>query len=309
MGQLGIRIANVALFTVCCFQVATVFNEVSADYLRPAPTAFETTAPPAAAPRRDWSERQPILDRNLFDAQTFAVTAPPEPEPSEELEETKLPVRLLGTQVHSVRENSKAAISDKTGRKHELLHEGDSLEKHPQARVVRIERRRVVLDNKGRREELLLAEAAAPVTKARNTRDRSARRSRRSAAAASRSNRRDTGSITDRLKELQQAKTGQRDMSSLLRQDQGRLLPKWEEGQLVGMELRDVEAGGLYERIGLSEGDVITSVNGIDLDDASAASKVLPELASAEQLEIETNRGPITVGPGELDRLLAGDNE
>ncbi len=297
MGQLGIRIANVALFTVCCFQVASVFNEVSAEYLRPGLAAFATAAPTVAPATRDWRERQPILDRNVFGAQTFAMDVLPVVQ-DENLEETKLPVTLLGTQVHSVRENSKAAITDRGSRDHELLREGDSLEKHPRARVVRIERGRVVLDNQGRREELLLAEAtgapAAPARPDRSNRRRSRRASTREPAAES---------LTDRLRDLNKA-SGGLDMGTIF--SQGRLLPKWEDGALIGMELRDLEPNSLYEKIGLQEGDVITSVNGITLDDAAAASKLLPELAKGGPLEIETSGGPISVPAGVLNDAMGG---
>lgn len=296
MGHLGIRIANVALFTVCSFQVASVFNTLSADFLRPGPAALHAAPAPALQARREWAERQPILDRNLFDAQTFAAFVP-EPEPEvEDLEATKLPLRLLGTQLHSVRENSKAVVTDRGARDHELVWEGDSFEKHPQAKVIRIERGRLIIDNQGRREELLLAEESNLPAPRPSRADR--RQSRRAASRAA-----ETPSLTDRLRQLQDR--GGRDMGSIL--SQGRPVPKWEDGQLVGMELRDVEPGGLYDKVGLAEGDVITGVNGIQLDNAADASRVLAELTSAESLEIETTNGTISVDQGQLDELLGGD--
>jgi general secretion pathway protein C len=306
MGQLGIRIVNVALFTVCCFQIASVFNDVSAGYLRPGPGSFAAVAPGAAPAARAWDERQPILDRNLFGAETFAAEPLSEPEP-EELEVTTLPVTLLGTQVHSVRKNSKAAILGRGSRQHELLHEGDTFEKHPEARIIRIERGRVILRNEGRREELLLAAACAADTRSTPAPDRSARRrSRRPSKSTPAAT---SASLTERLRDLQKSKSRSepsdgRDLASILRQ--GRLVPQFAEGssQMVGMELRDIEPGSIYEKVGLNEGDIITSVNGIVLDNAGAVSKVLPELASAEQLEIETTSGPITVTQEELSELL-----
>jgi type II secretion system protein C len=301
MGQLGIRIVNVALLTVCSFQVASVFNEVSANFLQPGPSAYAATAAfPAPAPR-DWAQRKAIIDRNVFGAQTLSDFQPePEPEP-EDIEATKLPVTLLGTQVHSVRENSKAAIAERGARDHELLWEGDELASHQGVRVVRIERGRVVLDNKGRREELLLDEASN-VPLARTQPDRSSRRQSRRAAARTPS--RTPTPITERLKELRDANSGVRNMGSIL--SQGRPVPKWENGELVGMELRDVEPGGLYEKVGLAEGDIITAVNGIELDNAADASKVLAELSTADSLEIETTDGTISVSAEDLPELLGG---
>ena len=47
---------------------------------------------PAVHAPRHWDDRKPILDRNLYGAQIFALDLKPEPEPQEDLEETKLPM-------------------------------------------------------------------------------------------------------------------------------------------------------------------------------------------------------------------------
>ena len=302
MGRLGIRIANVALFTLCCFQVAAVFNEVSADFLMPGPSSFDAGPAPAAVPARSWEHRKPILDRNLFGAQMFAQ-ALPEVETTEELDGTKLPVRLLGTQVHSVRENSKAAITDKGGRFHELLYVGDTLERHPKARVVKIERGRIILQNKGRREELVLAGAVGGAEPKRT--DRRPRSRRRSA-----SNKPPTATpLTERLRELQLDKNEGRSARSLF--NQAKIIPKWSDGQMVGMELREIEPGSLYEKVGLSEGDVITSFNGVELNSAAAGARVLSQFVEADEFEIELVGGEVmTFGAEEVADLFGpGEDE
>jgi type II secretion system protein C len=301
MGRLGIRIANVALFTLCCFQAAAVFNKVSADLLMPSPSAFAASPVPAALAARSWEQRQPILERNLFGAQMFADPLPEEEPEVEDLAATKLPVRLLGTQVHSVRENSKAAITDKGGRFHELLYVGDALERHPEARLVKIERGRVILLNEGRREELLLVEAATePVTK-RTDRRRRSRRSARSEAAV-------PAPLTERLRELQLGKNEGRSARDLF--SQAKIIPKWDDGQMVGMELREIEPGSLYEKVGLSEGDIITSFNGVALDSAAAGARVLSQFVEADEFKIGLIGGEVmTVGSEELAELLGSDGD
>ncbi len=301
MGRLGIRIANVALFTLCCFQIAAVFNKVSADFLMPGPASFAAVPAPGAIAARGWERRQPILDRNLFGAQMFAEALPEEPV-VEDLAGTKLPVRLLGTQVHSVRENSKAAIADRGGRFHELLYVGDTLERHPEARLVKIERGRVILQNQGRRDELLLAEAT-PGSEPKRTdrRRRSRRRSSRSEAVV-------PASLTERLRELQLDKNKGRSASSLF--NQAKIIPKWEDGQMVGMELREIEPGSLYEKVGLSEGDIITSFNGVALDSAAAGARVLSHFVEADEFEIELASGEVmNVGAELLAELLGSDGD
>ena len=301
MGRLGIRIANIALFTLCCFQLAAVFNRVSADLLMPGPSALASNAAPVAVAARSWSHRQPILDRNLFGAQMFAEIVP-EVVVEEELEKTKLPLRLLGTQVHSVGENSKAAVTDKSGRFRELLYVGDALERHPQARLVKIERGRVILENQGRREELLLAEVSHKTGSIRT--DRRSRNRRRT----SRAKPPPKAPLTERLRALKSNANQGRSVRELF--NQAKIIPKWDDNEMVGMELREIESGSLYEKMGLNEGDVITSFNGVQLDSAAAGARVLSKFVEADEFEIELAGGEVmNLSSAELTQLLESTGE
>jgi type II secretory pathway component PulC len=188
MRRLSIRITNLALFILCCFLLAEVANKISAELLLP---RSSSVMPPAAVPEtpaRSWEERKPILQRNLFGAQ---VVSQPildvEPEP-EEIAKTELPLELLGTIASSNKAMSRATIWDKSNREHQVLRAGDSLKHHSEVRLERIERRRVILINDERREELSLddrepsPEVASvrkptPPRKGRMARRRPARRS------------------------------------------------------------------------------------------------------------------------------------
>ena len=79
---------------------------------------------------------------------------------------------------------------------------------------------------------------------------------------------------------------------------------------MVGIELTSIEPGSLYEKVGLEAGDVITSLNGIQLDSAAAGTRALAQIDQAEEFEIELSSGEVTsVGPEELEELLSGDEE
>ena len=301
MGRFGIRIANVALFALCCFQIAGVFNKVSADFLMPGPASIAAAPAPAAVAARSWKHREPILDRNLFGAQMFAEVAP-EPEPEEELEETKLPLRLLGTWVTSVVEDSMAAITDKSGKFSETRWLGDTLERHPNTRLVKIERGRVILENRGRRAELLLAEVTPP-PQARHTNRRRPSRPRAPRVEATAPT-----PIAERLRNLQLDKSLERNARDLF--NQAKITPKLDEGQMVGMELSEIESGSLYEKLGLSDGDIITSFNGVDLDTAAAGARVLNQFLEADEFEIELAGGDVmTLDAEDLQELLGSGEE
>lgn len=74
---------NSALFTLGCLLLADTANAIIAALLsKPPPAALEAD-PVSHAKNRDWSERQQIIDRNLFHSSALSAQAP-EPEPVDE---------------------------------------------------------------------------------------------------------------------------------------------------------------------------------------------------------------------------------
>ena len=203
------------------------------------------------------------------------------PTPVEDLEETKLPLKLLGTAASDDPALSSAAIQDLSSRKHEVIRIGSQLEGHSGVQVAAIERKRVILDNSGRREELLLDEdaAATPTADRSRSRSRSTRRARPTPVPQASS-----PSISDRLKEIEATRLGGRSTARLF--SEARILPKYEDGQLVGVQLNNIKEGSLYERLGIVDGDTITELNGIQINDAAASAQVLSQFTEAEEFNI-----------------------
>ena len=304
MGQLGIRIVNGLLFALCCFQAASVFNKVSADLLMPTAASFAASPQAAASTGGSWDDRKPILDRNLFGAQILPV-ARPISDPTEKLDETKLPLQLLGTLLADDRALSRAAIAETGNPYHELLREGDQLERHRQVRVAAIERGRVILQNGDRREELLLSEDQVPPTGRPSIAKRNARRGRRPSVRRRPSvpTAPTPSTIAEQLSDLELSPSTMRNARKLLQQ--ATIIPKWQDGAMQGMELRDIEPGSLYDRLGLTDGDVIQSFNGIKLDSTAAGAKVLNQFVEADEFDLELTDGSVrTVSADELSDLL-----
>jgi len=66
-----------------------------------------------------------------------------------------------------------------------------------------------------------------------------------------------------------------------------RLLPSYdEEGQMNGVRVSSIKEGSMYEKMGLNDGDVIKGLNGIEITNPSASSKVLGELQRAETFKL-----------------------
>jgi hypothetical protein len=64
-------------------------------------------------------------------------------------------------------------------------------------------------------------------------------------------------------------------------------VPIYRDGELLGLELREVAEGGFYTRIGLAEGDLVQAINGVPLDGEDLPSEVLWSLSTANQVEID----------------------
>jgi len=282
MSVIGIRLANLVLFVTACWLTADVVQEVGASVLIPAPASALTRAETPSPSSQPWSRRQAILDRNLFGAQVIADEAPPElePEPDEDLQETRLPLKLLGTVSSEDQVVATAAIENTRKRSHEVVKVGNQLVDFPLVTVTRIDRGRVVLQTGTSREELtmdddLLARAPTPPTPKPRPSRRTA--SRRTAEV----------DVRDRLEELA---GGAGPLGAAAIFSQARILPKYKDGEMVGIELSQIEADSFYEKVGLKDGDLLTSVNGITIDSPSASRDLLQAFSTAEELVAEVMR-------------------
>jgi general secretion pathway protein C len=269
---------NAALFGGSCFVVASLITQIGAETLEPIPTDTAATRverpanQAAAAPAT-------ILDRNLFGAQLAGeaqAIATDEP-----VAATKLPLKLLGTAAANDERRSRAAIQDEKSQKHLVVKVGDPIEGHARVSVRAIERTRVILDNAGRPEELLLREGEIlPVRPAM------ARRGARRTAAAP-----GPDALNQRLQTLNGP--GGQGISQIL--SSARIVPQYADGQMKGMRVESIKPDSVFQKVGLQDGDVITEVNGIVIDRVEATSKIFDEFATAETIDIAALRGGASV--------------
>ena len=284
MSRFVIWVVNGALFVLCCFLTASLINGWVGEWLAAEPAG--APAPVAAAERRarDWSDRKPILDRNLFQVSTLVPDAPVEPEEIDEdaeLEATRLPLKLLGTVAASDPRAAWAAVEETTKRQRIVVRPQDKL--LDKATVVRIERRRIVLENGGKREELALDEEDAAAAPARVA----ARRATSAAAVAN------VADLRERVQQLsedrfqvqrEQVEQAMRNPAELF--SQARILPKYENGAMTGVQVNSIQPGSLFEEIGIRDGDVVTQVNGIVVASPQDSAALLQELTQSNQFEV-----------------------
>jgi general secretion pathway protein C len=287
MARYASWVVNAALVILACFLLAQSVNTVFAALLTDTPAGKSAPAE-AAPPVPQTSDRQIILTRNLFNASILT----PEPGTAaaleeEDLEATQLPLNLLGTAAADLPELSWAAIEDRDTQQTLVLRVGDSIRNL--AVVKRIERKRIVLEEKGALRELALAEpegvAAALPTPPRPMARAAANRRR----------------PTPPPQATTPPEPGVRTPAQLF--SEARILPKYEAGQMVGVQVSSIKPGSIYERIGIQEGDVITELNGIRIDSPEQSAKILLELTSGGTLSVQV-QGP--GGTRNLDADLSG---
>jgi len=67
---------------------------------------------------------------------------------------------------------------------------------------------------------------------------------------------------------------------------QARVMPKFEEGRMIGVAVDGIQAGSLLQKMGIQDGDVITQFNGIALDSPAEGARIVKEFANAEQFHL-----------------------
>ncbi len=245
------------------------------------PTLREASVAVAAA-RPTWQERRVILDKNLFQVSTLLPDAfEPELPIDADLEETRLPLSLIGTIASTVREEARASVRiDREGR---VVTVRIGEEVIDGATVSRIERRRLVLENAGSLEALSLDEDEERPTRASArpaaTRQVAARRARpRTPRRAAAPPARPRAPVDD---------SALRDPAQIA--SQARFLPRYEDGtgKILGIQVDAVRSGSLLEEIGMRDGDTIVEFNGLEIAGAEDASELLSELADVEEFEVQ----------------------
>ena len=67
---------------------------------------------------------------------------------------------------------------------------------------------------------------------------------------------------------------------------QARILPKYENGNMVGVQLNSVQPGSMFEQIGIQNGDTVTSFNGVRIDRPEQSANLLRELTEAHSITV-----------------------
>jgi len=282
------RGANAILFVIACLLAADTANAIFAAVLLP-PAEHDQAEAARGEPvvASTWADRQVILDRNLFQSSTLAP--PTDVVVDDNLEATKLPLTLLGTAASQDPRLAWAAVQDRDARTTIIVGVGQSIQE--KATVVKIERQRVVLLEGGTHRELafdeqdLTPQLASPVQSAAD---------RAAARRAARLQRLSENTFEIPATDAQALMNNPAQLLS-----EARWLPKYEDGQMKGVQVSQIKPGSVLEQAGLQEGDVITGVNGLAIDSPEQSPMLMQKLTEGGPLVFDTARGQLTVNVGQ----------
>lgn len=270
--------------------------------------SFAGSTPPGEAPRSidaglpvpneaSLPRYRVIADRNLFKLKEKPVEAPVEAT----IAESKLQVQLLGTVVAQVpdtadpEQGSLAIVRDTDGLVKSLAVGASFAENR--AKLVRVEPRRMVLEQSGRLEAVLLVEEVAKAAPPR--------RPAQGALPPGMPN-------MDVVRNMAQATGQDAAMVSVFRQLGSQVVGSVERdasGRLSGFRIQRVNEGSPLQEIGLQAGDSIRGINGQSLGAETAAVQLFASVSGGADTRLTIQRAngessEIVVPPGMLQRLM-----
>ncbi|RKG79231.1 general secretion pathway protein GspC [Corallococcus sp. CA049B] len=264
----------VLLVFACALTAALLVNQVTSAFVMPGVRATwaESPAPSNVPPVTALDGTR--LARLTGLSSVASVALPPEPPP--DLRRSTLGIRLLGTLVAQDPRWSMASIHElPAGSAHSLMV-SDTIQG---ARVFAIERERILLLVDGRLEYVDGSGSVAPV--AVNVHPGASQPGLGRGI-------RETGPDTYAVprEDVTEALTHLPELSM-----QARVVPAFKDGRPVGFKLFSIRQESFFARLGLSNGDVLQRINGLDLDSPDKALEAFTTLRDARRIELQIERG------------------
>ena len=182
-------------------------------------------------------------------------------------------IHLVGT-VAGLPEHSYAIASDKSGRQ-EVFKVGESV--FGAGKLKRVEKDRILIHNGGR-------ELTIPMTDMLTIKEVNPQESGAAASDFAKSAGKGTF-IVDQKKVLQALENPNQLMTD------ARLQPNVANGQQEGFILREVRNGGIYQSLGLQNGDVLLRINDYNISNPENALQAFTALRGMDRVQVDLLRG------------------
>ena len=273
------NIANILLITAGVYLLvngfyAIVISKLDYGVVVPQSASSPPTVSPGRQTRAPLTNYRVITDRDLFNTAQQEVVEQPKKVDIETLKQTELKLKLWGT-VTGQNEADYAVIEDTKAREQNLYRAGDTIQK---AVVKLILREKVVL-KVGDNDEILAME------------ENIGRAGLRNVGSPSRtSGQKLPVSRAARKIKLQgnQIEKAMENLGELM--EQATLRPHIENGQAAGISITGIKPNAIFRKMRLRNGDVITGVNGNSIESVEDAVKVVEQLSSGSEIQLQIKR-------------------
>jgi general secretion pathway protein C len=280
-------IANLLLITVGVYLCVSAFYTFVTARLDVGISAGVTANPvsstpvgPSHSPLADYAA---IAKRNIFNSSDQEQAAAPVVEETlnlEALKQTDLKLKLWGT-VTGQNEGDYAVIEDAKAREQNLYRAGDTI----QNAVVKLILREKVVLKVGENDEILVMEENI----GRGRSSRAARRDVRSPSSPSPAAKLPVSSYPRKIRlKADQIEKAMENLGQLM--EQATLRPHIEDGQSAGISITGIKPNAIFRKMRLRNGDIITGVNGDAIESVEDAVKVVEQLSSGSEIQLQIKR-------------------
>ena len=280
-------IANLLLITAgvyLCVNVLYTLITARLDYdMSAAVVANQMTSSQVERSHAPLTEYAAIAERNIFnssDQEQAAVPVVTEKLDLENLKQTNLKLKLWGT-VTGQNERAYAVIEDPKARQQNLYRAGDTI----QNAVVKLILREKVVLKVGENDEILAMEE----TIGRGRSSRGVRRDAPSPTSPSPEPRLPVSSYPRKISlRADQIENAMENLGQLM--EQATLRPHIEDGQSAGISITGIKPNAIFRKMRLRNGDIITGVNGDAIESVEDAIKVVEQLSSGSDIQLQIKR-------------------
>jgi general secretion pathway protein C len=279
-------IGNFLLITMgvyLCVNAFYTFVTARLDYgISAGVTVNRVSSSPVELSHPPLAEYTAITKRNIFNSSTEEQEAAPVVENKLDLEnlpQTDLKLKLWGT-VTGQNEGAYAVIEDTKARQQNLYRAGDSI----QNAVVKLILREKVILNVGDNDEILAMEENI----GKGGSSRAGRRDVRSPSPTS-AQKLPVSSYPRKIKlKGDQIAKSMENLGEFM--EQATLRPHIEDGQAAGISITGIKPNAIFRKMRLRNGDIITGVNGDSIDSVEDALKVVEQLSSGSEIQLQIKR-------------------
>ena len=280
-------IANLLLITVgvyLCVSAFYTFVTARLDYgISAGVTANPVSSNPVGPSHSPLADYAAIAKRNIFNSSDQEQAAAPVVEETlnlETLKQTDLKLKLWGT-VTGQNEGDYAVIEDAKAREQNLYRAGDTI----QNAVVKLILREKVVLKVGDNDEILAMEENA----GQGRRSPAARRDVQSPSSPSPAERLPVSSYPRKIRlQADQVEKAMENLGELM--EQATLRPHIEDGQSAGISITGIKPNAIFRKMRLRNGDIITGVNGDAIESVEDAVKVVEQLSSGSDIQLQIKR-------------------